>query len=81
MRVERSSSGQKNKHTTETNETVASSCAKLLQRPRCSLAWSRRPHLLLMSFPFPFLMNFLEEQRRKGGDNILPRWGEKCIKM
>lgn len=66
-RVERSSSGQKNKHTTQTNETIASSYAK------APAETSLLPHKVHETFSgckvisFSFLMNL---QRGEGGESV-----------
>lgn len=71
MRVERSSSGQKNKHTTETNETVASSYDRTPIETSVLTCMSQKTLFACLVTSFSFLMNFLAQQRRKDGKNIL----------
>lgn len=71
MRVERSSSGQKNKHTTETNETVASSYDRTAIETSVLTCMSLKTLFACLVTSFSFLMNFLAQQRRKDGKNIL----------
>lgn len=72
MRVERSSSGQKNKHTTETNEAVASSYDRTPIETSVLTCTIQKTLFACLVTSFSFLMHFLAQQRRKNGKNILP---------
>jgi len=63
MRVERSSSGQKNKHRTETNETVTSSYAGAPVETSVLTCMVRKTLSGCKVISFSFLTNFVIDER------------------
>lgn len=66
MRVERSSSGQKNKHTTETNETNETVASSYARAPVETSVLPCMVHKTLFGckvISFSFLTDFLTDQR------------------